>query len=49
LLEDAVSSSPFLTNGTVYVLTSDEKRHPLSLTYEDVVDKIFESDRVMVI
>lgn len=47
LLEAAATSSFSPAQGTVHVL--DRERDASDLTYEGLVDKIFETDRVMVI
>jgi hypothetical protein len=49
LLEAAASASLSGQQGTVYVVTSEEQRDASDLTYEKLVEKIFESDHVMVI
>jgi len=48
LIEAAATSSLRLEDGTAYVMDR-ERDAAEGLTYEDLVDKIFESERVIVI
>jgi len=47
LIEAATASPLSLEKGTVYAMVREQDA--LGLTYESLIDKIFESDRVMVI
>lgn len=49
LLEEAVSAPLSLKNGKVFTVAMDTKSAVERMTYEDLVERIFQSDRVLVV